>query len=302
MVGYERKLLDFLHREHPDIFNYQPVNRITSGTANIVFITGGDEPWVFRFPRTDNEFAIGAMQREIILMPLLVDNMPIHIPRFKYMSSDASPYVYVGYPMLQGEHLDVHQYHALDSQQQMRLSQDIGNFLSALHSFHAVPYFPSELFHNNVMKQQQQFFYELFRQDVASYLSSNINGWIDTVYLKFLSDSDRFSFSPCLIHGDLKTDHIIFNHEKRVLSGIIDLGLKIGDPAYDLGLLPYGNDFIEGVLDAYKCPIDAYFRERVQFYFQTRHLFALRHSVIHNDKKLFNDCIEAIHEIMKQST
>ena len=79
---------------------------------------------------------------------------------------------------------------------------------------------------------------------------------------------DRF------IHDDFQPEHIVVHPETGRLSGILDWGPALGDPAQDLSFLAatWGWDFTTMVLDAYRGPVDPCFLPRLLFLGRVRAL------------------------------
>ena len=72
---------------------------------------------------------------------------------------------------------------------------------------------------------------------------------------------------PRFIHDDLQMEHVIVDPATGRLSGIIDWGGQMGDPARDFSyvLLHGGWTFFHRALDAYAVPLDAACAERTLF-------------------------------------
>ena len=77
----------------------------------------------------------------------------------------------------------------------------------------------------------------------------------------------EYSGPPRVLHDDLQPDHIIVHPSSGRLTGIIDWGPTVGDPAQDLiFILPWrGWSFVMTLLDAYELPVDHEFLERLDF-------------------------------------
>ena len=85
------------------------------------------------------------------------------------------------------------------------------------------------------------------------------------------------------IHDDFQPEHIIVSLTAGRLTGVIDWGAALGDPAQDLTfLLPWrGWSFTRAILDAYELPLDEEFVERLDFLGRVRALGWLAHAVVH---------------------
>jgi aminoglycoside 2''-phosphotransferase len=72
---------------------------------------------------------------------------------------------------------------------------------------------------------------------------------------------------PRFLHGDLQMEHVIVDGATGRLSGIVDWGGQLGDPARDFSyvLLHGGQSFFQRAVDAYDLPLDAAFAERTLF-------------------------------------
>jgi len=69
------------------------------------------------------------------------------------------------------------------------------------------------------------------------------------------------------IHDDFQPEHIVVRADTGRLSGILDWGPSLGDPAQDFSFLAatWGWDFTRTVLDAYRGPLDRDFKNRLLF-------------------------------------
>ncbi len=101
---------------------------------------------------------------------------------------------------------------------------------------------------------------------VIPVLTGDERDWVECQFRDFLAKSARFAYAPVLCHGDLCSDHILFDHAGTGLAGIIDFGdVTIGDPAGEFTWrADYGESFFEQVLQAYGVT-DRPFAERVAF-------------------------------------
>ena len=83
------------------------------------------------------------------------------------------------------------------------------------------------------------------------------------------------------IHDDFQPEHIIVHVDSGRLSGIIDWGAALGDPAQDFSFVAAwrGWDFTRSVLEAYRGPVDADFVGRLLFLGRVRALGWLAYEV-----------------------
>jgi aminoglycoside phosphotransferase (APT) family kinase protein len=78
---------------------------------------------------------------------------------------------------------------------------------------------------------------------------------------------DAYRGMPRLIHGDFQMEHVLVSPTTGRLSGIIDWGPVLCDPASDFSyvLLHGGWSFFQRAVEAYDLPLDAEFAERTLF-------------------------------------
>ena len=112
--------------------------------------------------------------------------------------------------------------------------------------------------------------------------------WAAGHFEGFLEDANNFEYEPVLKHGDFGPSNILFDREKRIVTGVIDFGSSgMGDPAYDFaGLLSgYGEGFIEYCGDFY--PEVEVYMERIRFYQGTFALLEALFGVENGDEAAF---------------
>jgi aminoglycoside phosphotransferase (APT) family kinase protein len=99
------------------------------------------------------------------------------------------------------------------------------------------------------------------------------NNWIDgdsarRVRSLFDAHSEALNASPpCLLHGDLKAEHVLVDPETGRLAGVLDPHPWSGEPAYDLARLiaTGGEEMRAPLLSGYGAP-SAYVNERWQLH------------------------------------
>lgn len=84
----------------------------------------------------------------------------------------------------------------------------------------------------------------------------------------------EYSGPARFLHDDFQPEHIIVETETGRLSGVIDWGPALGDPAQDFSFLTatWGWEFTKMVLEAYRGPIDPGFLPRLLFLGRVRAL------------------------------
>jgi aminoglycoside phosphotransferase (APT) family kinase protein len=85
---------------------------------------------------------------------------------------------------------------------------------------------------------------------------------------------DEYAGAPRFIHDDFQPEHVVVHADTGRLSGILDWGPALGDPAQDFSFLAatWGWDFTGAVLDAYRGPLDREFLPRLLFLARVRAL------------------------------
>lgn len=269
-----------------------------SGWSNLVVVVGGRI--VFRFPRTDS--AKKTLQIEQRILPTLGPSLPLPIPQFLYASSPTDEITYVGYPLIKGDPLSPKALHSLLSKQKELVAKQLGEFLTALHTFPIENAFPTTIDASRTIKTWQRN-YETIKRKCYPYMDPQLIAWTDRVFTRFLSDSASFHFSPCLLHNDFRPAHILYNSRQRAISGVIDFGsMWAGDPAYDfVGLhKAYGQEFAAQVIRHYGAPIDKAFCRRItDFYLKVMSFWKLLHGIETNNQRLIQSALEKLRMISK---
>ncbi|GED27516.1 6'-aminoglycoside N-acetyltransferase [Brevibacillus agri] len=277
-------LRKLLQERYPELRN-ETFRVDDTGWSNFVVIVG--EKMIFRFPKTEEAKAI--ISRETQILPQLESMVPVAIPQFVYSSAPTDDIKYVGYPMIFGKPLYREEMNGLSGQEQEKVAEAIGGFLSGLHAY------PLEKsFDKAIDPGLTRLFYENFlariERKAFSYMPVELQRWTRQTFQSFLANPDYFRFKPALLHNDLKPEHLLYDFEKRQLSGIIDFGaMGVGDPAYDfVGIYrAYGAAFTQKVLSHYTREIDARFLERITtFYVKTISFWTLFYGIDSQNEKL----------------
>ncbi|MEU8307864.1 phosphotransferase [Actinomadura sp. NPDC048955] len=210
-----------------------PVERLATGWDNTVFLVGGD--WVFRFPR--RQMAIGGVEREIAVLPVLAPRLPlpVPVPRFVGGPSGDFPWPFWGARRIPGRELaDVRP----PGGDRVVLAAETGAFLRALHD----PALAREVGKGLPVDP-------MGRADPAG-RASRTHGRLDAIAARgvwerdpavgeFLAAAKGWAApggEPVLVHGDLHVRHLLLTPGGRA-AGVIDWGdVCLGAPAVDLSL------------------------------------------------------------------
>lgn len=221
---------------------------------------------IFRFPRRPE--CARRLLFEMRLLPKLCPTIRLAVPDLKYAwPGDPPDRPFEGYPLIPGIQLSDDLYRSIRRPKlEERLARQIGEFNSDLHCFPAAR--AAEL-GAPVMEPLAEFnFYTRLKREVFPLLSTEERAWTQALYTAFLADERHFQFTPTLIHGDLSGDHILYDPQSQMITGVIDFtDCSIGDPAYDFaGLMSYGRDFVRRAMAVYAHRTDETFLERARFY------------------------------------
>lgn len=257
--------IDLLRAAFPDL----PVERYEfagEGYDSVALLINGER--IFRFAKRP-DVAI-RQAREAELLPLLMDRLPLAVPRYTHVWADPAwpGKRIVGYPIIHGE-----QIFADRARPEHRAAQaaQLGAFVTALH---AIPV--DEARRHGALggdatswRDEYRAFYELAREHMLPLFDANERAAIEAFWRGYLVNDDNFAFAPALVHRDLNTEHILFDPATGRLTGVIDWGdASIGDPAIDFTAVrrELGEDFSRRMLAAYEHPRDASFTRRMNFY------------------------------------
>ncbi len=245
MKSFE-KYIKLIHKDFPG-FTIFSIQKTGEGDNSKAFII--NENYIFRFPKRKE--VKQKIKIEIAVLPKIKSSLNLTIPHFEFISPEIN---FVGYKIIPGAPLASGTYNSLNKKQQTYIHQAIGKFLFQLHHtpLNTVHYcaletmYPSEEYSDNFRKAQK-FIYP--------HISKNKQKIITKIFTDYRDNSENFNYTPALIHNDFSKDHILFDTESKLLTGIIDFGdIAIGDPDYDLMYLldEFGDNFLKGIFKIYK--------------------------------------------------
>ncbi len=250
------ELVEKIHQEFPDL-QFSEARLEKEGLDNFVVVL--DEEWVFRFPRIEKYVKL--FSREVQLLKIIKDKVPVAVPDYEYLSKENE---FGGYRMIKGGELTYEIFKNLPKDVKEKIAQQLGEFLSALHNL------PSEAITDNHIWRTPVFFEKRYytnrRTIFAENTTPDLLKRIDDFYEKF----KKIEFpSNRVIHADLSSRHMLISPEKTSISGIIDFGeMSFADPADDFyGFWSYGEDFLKEVLQHYTPEKDDDLIDRSHLYF-----------------------------------
>ncbi len=233
---------------------------MAEGWDNELFTVGAD--LVFRFPKRAER--VPWLLREIEIMPTIAEASGSLMPRFDYLGqpSAAFPYPFVGYRRIPGKGAD-----QIDSLDQARLAEDLGQLLSRLHRVDArrIPATPGGW---------ESEPWSALRTDLVD-LAETVGPLLDDdlrdlagPYLAGDVAEPAQDGPPRFIHNDICPDHLLVDPASGHLTGVIDFGdAMVGDPVLDfVGLVGIGDrSFINQVVAHYELPLDDLFGSKLRW-------------------------------------
>ncbi len=236
------------------------------GTYNVFEVR---EEYIFRFPDKAlfNQQGFDLIQREqeslVFLRPLL----SVNIPHFIHVSSNPKM-PFAGYRKISGSSLN-RCFHKATPGQRKQLAQQLGSFLSELHSFEIYQAFLSKWstdFNPAAYRQYWENIFVKVRENLYSQFSFAQKEWFNSLFTNFLEEPGNFRFTPRVIHGDFDTSNILVDSRSFRITGIIDFeDLGVWDPAADFLFYGEGLDFIEQLIASYQGPLGDNLEQRMYF-------------------------------------
>lgn len=197
-------------------------------------------------------------------MKYIKDFTSTTIPDYKYIAKDGS---FAGYPIIQGRSLDREMFSSMSEDQIDSIAEQIAVFLTNIHK---VPASSREEFNikdsdytgdlNELERKAERMLYSKLKAEEVAEMKKFF-----TEYRKMLCDVKCDTF----LHNDLGGEHILFD-ENTFKIGVIDFSdREFGDPAFDFtGMIEFGEDFTQKVIDHYNGKKDNGFLFRAKMYFK----------------------------------
>ena len=241
--------------------------------------------WMFRFPRNEISQKALKVEKGFLCKFKTISSLPV--PDHKYSGED-----FVGYPKIRGTLLSFDVFQSLSKERLARIAQQIGQFLSAIHTF------PVDEAKRIGLTEGWSGYYQqaihCFQNEVAPVLSPSARQ-------KSLACIERMmteKFEPRVIHGDFALeDHVFIDEEKQQLSGVIDFAdVTINDSAHDFqNIVDYGGEaFFQTVMEHYQIKDDPTLLKRTKLRIEARPLFEAAYSLMFGFEKRFKDRMEYI--------
>lgn len=253
---------DLLAAQFSELVGAQ-VRMLREGWESTAYVV--NEQLLFRFPKRAD--VVPMLERELRLLPVLRQELPLAIPDFRFNGepTERYPLRFVGYPLIQGtQAVDVD----FRSVRSASIARQLGAFLRALHTFDRARA-EALLIQANCGWRG----YPRLKQRVLAGLSViEQHGRATAQLRRFFDDESVFAGAAraalCLVHNDLSSQHIILDAPHDTVVGIIDFGdADVGDAAGDFGGLFHwgGRELCEQVLEHYALEVDAEFLARARW-------------------------------------
>lgn len=255
----QKKFEEQVRKEFPQI-GWESSEFIESGWDHYILILDGR--LVFRKPKDSRYTEI--FVNELRFMKYIKDFTSTTIPEYKYIAKDGS---FAGYPIIPGASLDREMFNSMSEDQIDSLAEQIGSFLTDIHK---VPVSVKQEFgikdsdysgdFNDMQRKAERMLYSKLSTEEVDEIKKFFSE-----YREMLSEVKCDTF----LHNDLGGEHILFD-EKTGKIGVIDFSdREFGDPAFDFtGMIEFGEDFTQKVIDHYTGKKDNGFLYRAKMYFK----------------------------------
>lgn len=252
----------------------------------------------FRFPRTKEHGQKDEIETRFF--EIFASQSPIKVQNMKFFTDSKTGIKYQIYDFIQGERFTKDLAKKLSSEQLSSIAQDLGKFLSALHSYPVLE--ARKLYMDEIVNPLDYVdYWEAFlKKDIESnmfeHFSKEEQEWIRIIFHEYITTVRKQPFEVKVTHFDLLPEHILIDSKTHELSGIIDFSLRISDPAYDFSYIDrYGENFLTEVINNYPLQQeDSTFTIRRRFY-EARLGFSFLSQAIERDKEKVPTIIEEIH-------
>jgi len=255
----KKQFEDQVRKEFPAI-EWVSSELIESGWDHYILIL--DRRLVFRKPKDERYTEV--FRNELKFMKYIKGFTSTVIPDYKYIASDGS---FAGYPIITGKSLDCSVIGSMTEEQKDSVAKQIADFLTDIHK---VPISAKAEFDirdsdyigdfNELERKAEEMLFSKLSPDEVSKIRSFFGE-----YRNMLQNVEYNTF----LHNDLGGEHILRDEIEGKI-GVIDFSdREFGDPAFDFtGMIEFGTDFTEKVINYYTGKKDGGFLYRAQMYFK----------------------------------
>jgi|GEM_PF-6387927 len=214
----------------------------TGGESLIIDI---NNKWIFRFPRTN--LMLKKSIESFKFQESFAKVSPVKVPIIKYLAED-----FIGYKKLAGRHISPSTIERLSVKDKIKIAKELGSFLKALHSFKSNKITKDTGY--LVMRKKD---YQTCPKEIVKHLNSKETNHLKLQFKAIANNKMNFTANKKIIHGDFHFNNILWNFEKKKLTGVIDWSeAGYGVPAMDFIMLadfskPKNDIFLKNMLLAY---------------------------------------------------
>lgn len=274
--------LQIIRQHYPNIQPEQ-ITPLTGGNDHVVYVI--NQQTIFRFPLHPEEAlrdTTNFVQHFAPISPITIPTAERHIDEPTGISYEISPFIkgVSFYPEIAS---------TLTHKELMAVAQQLGQFLTALHSF------PLEQAREMRVNEMDPSRFWLYMHEVAyphlervltPHISQRTHDWIRELFTTYIAHIRATPFQIRVTHSDMWVFHIIVDPDHHTLSGVIDFATRIADPANDFKAFEhYGPEFVKEVYANYNRPIDGIFEMRRLFYTGHDMVFVLARAIEAGDDK-----------------
>lgn len=174
--------------------------------------------------------------------------------------------IFLGYEKIEGQQLEWEIFENFDLEQKKFFAQLLSTFLLLMHNLKCEQLEKYNFDQKNFDRNYYLFIYEHLSQYILPNVSKFECNILSDLFNAFINEPLYYQYKPCLIHGDIHSENIIFNQLHNSI-GIIDFGeVCLGDPGYDFFIIyyNYGKLFLEEVCNYYGTPLNHYLLAKIQ--------------------------------------
>jgi aminoglycoside 2''-phosphotransferase len=217
---------------------------------------------VFRFPK--HEYSFKHLKNEAQLLRLLQNYISLEIPLPLYESSEALAYRFIPGVTLRRDMLM-----RLPENDQQAMADQLAQFFKELHAVPISVISDFEIPMADALMKYEGWLnvYQRIQDKVFPLLLPHLREWVREHFESHLADKGNFEYELRMVDTDIPPYHIMFDRQKKRISGIIDFGCAgLGDPAIDYGVIiyNYGESFINRFYKVY--PEAETYMKRARFY------------------------------------
>ena len=236
--------------------------------------------WIFRFPR--NAELVGALRREIAVLPEIASRLSVRVPAFEHVGERAG-WPFVGYRRIEGRAL-------VAADLEGEASTSVASALSELHGVPLEVVAPRIAAEPTLEAWRRRYhaLHAAAQERVMPLLTPALAAAVERGFARFLDSQLAALPAVTPVHYDLGCEHLLVDTRTGLLNGIIDFEeLTIGDPAVDfVGLfVEGGEEAVRRVLSRYRGPRDASFEQRIAFYAWMGAYHEIEHGLEHADRR-----------------